>query len=187
MNVNQLKNRLRMELKQIRQNLTQEQIHALSQAICKRLSKLEVFKNAKKIGLYLPFNNEVSLLPLLDFDKQFFVPVVQKDLSLKFFPYHQGDSTCLNQFKIAEPNKQNIDIPFNQLDIILIPLLGFNPQGHRLGMGKGCYDRTLKNIQKPLLIGVGYGFQELSNLINESHDLMLDYIVTEKQVFCTSS
>lgn len=187
MNENQHKNNIRSGLQKTRKNLSPQQIDSYSCRICSSISELFFFSSAKKIAIYLPFSNEVSLIPLLQFEKQFFVPVLQKDFSLQFFSYQQNDKTHLNQFKIAEPSNLKKPIDINQLDIILIPLVGFTKLGQRLGMGKGCYDRTLKDAKKPFLVGVGYSFQEISSLEQETHDIDLDCIVTEKQVFYASS
>lgn len=188
MHGNQQKNIVRTKLNKVRHNLNPEQVESNSQTICSLISELSVFKTAKKVGIYLPFSNEVSLLPLLSFDnKQFFVPVLQKDLSLQFFSYQLGDATHLNLFKITEPSLQKTAIDINQLEIILIPLLGFSKNGQRLGMGQGCYDRTLENTKNPLLIGVAHSLQQIDSLENEAHDINLDCIITEKQIFYTSS
>ena len=71
------------------------------------------------------------------------------------------------------------------MSVILLPLLGFTRSGQRLGMGGGYYDRCLAFRQRlpapPVLIGVGYGFQELPALGHAPWDVRLDAVVTERE------
>jgi len=65
-------------------------------------------------------------------------------------------------------------------DLVLMPLLGFDDQGTRLGYGGGYYDRTLSVLpKKPLLVGLAFAAQELPHIPREAHDIPLDMIVTE--------
>ena len=187
MNPSETKKKLRQQLKLARKNVDGQHCQLLSSQICKKILNLQAFIQATKIAFYLPFAQEVSLLDLLSTNKHFYLPVVQDDLSLKFCAYTSNTELNKNQFQIFEPRAVSQYVNPAVLDIIFIPMLGFTRRGQRLGMGKGCYDRTLENITGPLLIGVAYGFQEIIELPHESHDRTLDMIITEKDVFDTSS
>jgi len=92
-----------------------------------------------------------------------------------------------NRFNITEPIDQSATVTAEQLDAVLVPLLGFDQMGNRLGMGGGFYDRSfefrIKSATKtPVLIGVAYDFQQLDNLPAEPWDVPLDIIITETGV-----
>ena len=74
------------------------------------------------------------------------------------------------------------------LDVILLPLLGFDRNGNRLGFGGGFYDATLAGLRlrdaasTPLLVGVGYAAQEVAAIAPQPWDVRLDYIATEREL-----
>jgi 5-formyltetrahydrofolate cyclo-ligase len=75
------------------------------------------------------------------------------------------------------------DSPVLTPDLLLVPLVGFDPAGYRLGYGGGYYDRTLAAIQpRPLAIGIGFEQQALATIHPQPHDIPMDYIVTESRV-----
>lgn len=102
----------------------------------------------------------------------------------------KNDALITNRFGIDEP-----DTPLHQttrsygLDLVLMPLVAFDIEGNRLGMGKGYYDRTLKFLhlrrhwRKPRLVGIAYELQKFEQLPKQAWDIPLDAIVTEKAVY----
>jgi 5-formyltetrahydrofolate cyclo-ligase len=99
--------------------------------------------------------------------------------ALIFRSWREGDALAPNAYGIAEPLPSAPEIV---PDVVLVPLLAFDADGHRLGYGGGYYDRTLDAIRrsKPVLaIGVAYAGQEVAHLPRETHDHALDGIVTE--------
>ncbi len=98
----------------------------------------------------------------------------------------------LNRFGILEPQLGiNTVAPVWTLDIILLPLVGFDRGGNRMGMGGGFYDRTLaqfnvnqgnKGLKRPLLIGLAHHCQEVEQLQVQSWDIPLDIIATDKEL-----
>jgi len=113
------------------------------------------------------------------------LPCIQADGSLRFAPWRPGDPLVSNRFGIPEPDLE----PASQLDaadvaLILLPLVGFDRAGRRLGMGGGFYDRTLAfraaRPAPPRLVGVAYGLQETDALPADAWDVPLDAIVTEQ-------
>ncbi len=95
-----------------------------------------------------------------------------------------------NRYGIFEPELNCSHIcPVAELDFILTPLVAFDSQGNRLGMGGGYYDRTLAQIpdnavKKPVLIGIAHQCQEVDALPIASWDVPLDYIVTPERIYC---
>jgi 5-formyltetrahydrofolate cyclo-ligase len=114
------------------------------------------------------------------------LPCIQPDGTLRFAPWRPGDPLVSNRFGIPEPDLD----PASQLDaadmaLILLPLVGFDRAGGRLGMGGGFYDRTLafraaRPEPPPRLVGIAYDMQETDALPGDAWDVPLDAIVTEQ-------
>jgi 5-formyltetrahydrofolate cyclo-ligase len=109
---------------------------------------------------------------------------------MNFLPFEPRLATATNFFGITEPTGGPARrlLPL-QFDTIVVPLLGFDRRGTRLGMGAGYYDRTLRRridpargFRRPRLIGVAYACQELPFIDAASWDVPLDYVVTETQI-----
>jgi 5-formyltetrahydrofolate cyclo-ligase len=157
-----------------------------------------VFKNADKIAAYLSINNEINPQLLLDHclqaSKKCFVPIIDPSGSksgskkLIFSQYTSNTTLIKNKFGILEPvfnhNKKNL-IPTLDLSLILLPVVGFDKFGHRLGMGGGYYDETLSSIKdqdvRPTLIGLAYAMQEVDDIPTNIRDINLDAILTDKE------
>ncbi|MFY2763281.1 5-formyltetrahydrofolate cyclo-ligase [Arenimonas sp. MALMAid1274] len=112
------------------------------------------------------------------------LPLVQDDGSLRFAPWRAGDPLAPNRYGIPEPAVEPAStLAPSDMSLVLLPLLGFDAAGHRLGMGGGYYDRAFAfrrdQPAPPRLVGVGYGCQELPALATEAWDVALDGIVTE--------
>jgi len=117
-----------------------------------------------------------------------YLPVLQplRRGHLHFVRYRDQERTRRNRFGIAEPRLKpgNIADPWT-LDIIFLPLVAFDREGNRLGMGGGYYDRTLASLRqrtrrRPRLIGLAYSSQEVPSLTPSPWDVGMDAVVTEK-------
>ena len=155
---------------------------------------LPVVNDAKKIALYVSNDNEVITSFLIKTfrqeNKQVFLPVMAKK-TLEFYQYLPHEQLVAAQFGILQPpimNKEPIEI--NQIDLICLPLVAFNDDCERLGMGGGFYDHVLSYhsdlINKPWLIGLAYSFQHVDDLPVQSFDVGLNAIVTENMIYCTT-
>lgn len=111
------------------------------------------------------------------------LPVVTgKGLPLQFRAYRTGDPLHTGAWNIEEPLPTASAV---EPDILLVPLLGFDRRGNRLGYGGGYYDRTIKGLRlrrRILAIGIGYAAQEMPHIPSASGDAPLDIVVTEKFV-----
>lgn len=131
------------------------------------------------VSLYWPFRGEHDLRGLLAALRQrgaeTALPVVAtRAAPLEFRSYAPGDP--------LERGIWNIPVPTNRIelfpDVVIAPLVGFDPQGYRLGYGGGYYDRTLAALpRKPLVIGVGYTFARLGSICPQPHDIAMDRLV----------
>ena len=107
-----------------------------------------------------------------------FPRVVAKGQALDFHRVPDGDALAPGAYGIHEPLEH---WPRARPDLLLVPLLGFDAAGHRLGYGGGFYDRTLEALNVPA-IGIAYAGQEAASIPHEAHDRTLDMVLTEQGI-----
>jgi len=187
-NPNLKKDEIRKKLLLKRGKLTAAEQQEKSKLIIKNVKQSEYYKQATKIAFYHAVRGEADPSALMDNEKQFYLPTLSpnKDQGLVFAPIDQNTQYKNNQFLIPEPMVEAEDfINAEILDLVIMPLLGFDLAGNRLGMGGGYYDRSFafkKNfVGKPILMGFAYDFQKVDTLGAEPWDVGLDAIVTESQ------
>ncbi len=186
----ELKQDLRNQLRKQRRLLSHDEQQQFAELISNKLFQLDFFKKAHHIGLYLPFDGEVSTLPILKLamthHKACYVPQLAHQ-RLEFFKIDLQTNMIKNRFGILEPSYPFMTkFPLNSLDVVLVPLVGFDKQCNRLGMGKGFYDATFalrRRGNKPRLIGLAYDFQRVSSLPRSKLDLPLDGVVTQREFY----
>ncbi|MBF0444055.1 MAG: 5-formyltetrahydrofolate cyclo-ligase [Magnetococcales bacterium] len=180
---------VRNTIRKQRQSMVPGQVASISESIIKHVIEFKPFLMAQTVALYLPVDNEVDTSPLLNhhkiLEKKLCLPVVRPENKLGFSQFKPGDSLQSGVYGILEPcNKDWLDI--GSIDMFLLPLVGFDAQGTRLGYGGGYYDRALshckKNAKKPIVVGLAFQFQEVAQLPCADHDVPLHYIVTENGV-----
>ena len=144
------------------------------------LEQLASFK-AASIGFYWPFRGEPDLRrlvrSLLDGGAAASLPVViDKGRPLEFWSWRTGDRLRPGVWDIPVPARRKVARP----EVLLVPLLGFDDAGYRLGNGGGYYDRTLAAMTpRPFTIGVGYELGRMKSIRPQPHDIPMDGIVTE--------
>ncbi|MCF0106969.1 MAG: 5-formyltetrahydrofolate cyclo-ligase [Holdemanella sp.] len=137
------------------------------------VDKLEAFINGN-VGLYVPINGEVNVFDDFKRYKNLYLPICEENTTLNFYKF--TGKLYKGIFNTYEPsNKKKID-PLD-LDVIIIPLVGFN-KTHRIGYGKGYYDRYLKNTQA-IKIGIAFDCQEDPSIRKKPNDIDMDLIITE--------
>lgn len=151
------------------------------------------FKKSKHIACYLAFKDEFDCSPIIEAiwqaKKQCYLPVLtgKDDNTLHFVRYRYGDALHLNRFSILEPVAISHVIAPENLDIVVMPLLAFDLQGHRLGTGGGFYDRTFaflhaSQARYPHMLGLAYAAQAAEFIPSDPWDVGLDGVVTEKEL-----
>ena len=170
------------EYSKTRANLTALQQKKAEQSVTQQALNLIEQRQAKNIALYFSFDGEISTKALIQSiwiqNKKVYLPVLHPFTKhhLLFLRYLPDTPMKQNQFGIWEPklNVQNV-LPLNELDILFTPLVAFDKQGNRLGMGGGFYDRTLQNWQDKSFIPVGLAHQcqQVENLPTEHWDVPL--------------
>ena len=166
-----------------------------ARSVAARVLKLRRFRKARKIGVYIARNGELDPAPLLTscrrLGKRIYLPVLHPFFPgrLKFCPLRDNDRLLPNRYGIPQPRLSGLCLRNNrQLDLVLMPLVAFDQQGNRLGMGGGYYDRSFAYRRQskrhhPLLIGLAYEFQHTQVLPHQSWDIPLDAVVTEQRVY----
>lgn len=185
-----MKDQIRQKLRTLRVDLSADEFTRRSSAIAKNVRGSEVFQSSKKVGIYHSVRGEADPSSLITTGKQFFLPVLSENLDegLVFIELNEDTIFENNKFAIPEPayDQQKI-VAANSLDLVIVPLLGFDINGNRLGMGGGFYDRCFafkkQMASKPILMGYAYDFQELDALEPESWDVGLDMIASETSLF----
>jgi len=184
---------LRRQLRGLRRQLSEaEQRHAARQ-LARLVQRSALFRRSRHIGFYLANDGELALTPLLEhawaMRKICYLPVITPDHRLRFAPYRPGDTLAPNVFGIPEPASAGLRIvDARLLDLLLIPLVGFDTQGNRLGMGGGFYDRSLAFLRhrhhwrKPRLLGIAHALQRVDALDPQWWDIPLDGVATDQQL-----
>ncbi|MEZ0151043.1 MAG: 5-formyltetrahydrofolate cyclo-ligase [Candidatus Reddybacter sp.] len=184
----------RSTLRRRRRALTARQQQLAATGICQHLGQLKQFQHAQRIAYYLANDGEISpqtaIRKVEKRGQQTYLPVLHplKHNRLYFSSHRNQPALRPNHFGIAEPQLgKNPIAPVWTLDIILLPLVGFDRNGNRMGMGGGFYDRTLARLdnsamKRPLLIGLAHHCQEVEQLQTQSWDIPLDIIATDKEL-----
>jgi 5-formyltetrahydrofolate cyclo-ligase len=184
---------VRAELRARRDALTAgERIHA-SQALVASLERIPEFLTDKRIGGYWAVSGELPLAALIQGlrvrEQSYHLPIVGKDRQLMFAPWRPGGEIATNRYGIPEPVCATADlVPPDRMEVVLLPLLGFDRRGHRLGFGGGYYDRSFDFLRdrhapgQPLLVGIAFAMQEVAAIEAMPWDVRLDYVATERDL-----
>jgi len=190
---------LRINIRQARRHLSRIQQHQHSRIISRRIIHSRFYRYSRHIALYLSADGEVDLSPLINkihgHYKKCYLPVIlsRENGIMAFAPYNKNTRLRKNSFGILEPiyQKKHLKSAW-QLDLVLAPLVAFDPQGHRMGMGGGYYDRALSHLRRqglnsrhtrkhhPLFVGIAHELQQVDTLQAQPWDIPLHAIVTEK-------
>ena len=181
-----LRTQLRQQIRKTRANLTALQQQQAEDSITQQALALIEERNAQHIALYVSFDGEISTEKLIKTlwaqDKHVYLPVLHpfNPNHLLFLRYLPDTPMLKNKFGIWEPklNVQSV-LPLEELDILFTPLVAFDKQGNRLGMGGGFYDRTLQNWRNSSFIPVGLAHQcqQVEQLPTEAWDVPLHQIL----------
>lgn len=146
------------------------------EAFVKMIHSLEEYKKAETVMLYMPIKGEADLTGLLSDGKVFLTPVTKGG---DIYPSLLGEMV-LGAFNVPEPKgKEKFT---GKIDLVFVPGVAFDKEFNRMGFGKGYYDRFLSDIGA-VKVGVCHNFQLLDKIPSEDHDVKMDMIVTENEVW----
>jgi 5-formyltetrahydrofolate cyclo-ligase len=188
---------LRASLRAKRRAVTPEQRAKAARQVARNVDRVFRLRPGLRIGLYASFREELDTAPLIRLARErgcrIFVPRIDaRTISMKFVEALAGAREITNRLGIVEPHG-TLPIKARWLDLVLLPLVGFDAQGMRLGMGGGYYDRTFAYRNRhtawrgPRLVGVAYSFQQVPSIASAAHDVRLDAVVTEAGVIRCST
>lgn len=182
------KSEIRDRVLRARDLLPSEERRKKSLEIAARLSFLNEFRQAKTILVYYSFRSEVEteelIRLLLKEEKTVALPLV-KQKALSFYEIRDLDRDLKpGRFGIKEPVEERARaLTPERIDLVILPGVAFDTEGHRLGWGAGYYDRFLKSLhEKVPLIALAFELQVVERIPAEPHDIAIDRIVTEKRV-----
>jgi len=188
---------LRRTLRQRRRTLGARTQRLHARALARRLGRELALLRARRIALYWPSDGEPDLRALIETLRgrghDFYLPVLRRPApargsTLWFVRYQPGRRMCPNRYRIPEPCARGRAIrPVRQLDLVLVPLVGFDADCHRIGMGGGFYDRALAHLRRhrrwrrPRLFGIAHECQRLERIAPRPWDVALDAVFTERR------
>lgn len=180
------KSQLRQKYKALRQALSETQIEDYSLTIANQLLKLNIWdKSFYHIFLTIEEQKEINTDYILNIlsgkDKNIIISKSNfEDFSMTHYLLTDNTAIKKNAYNIPEP-LNGIEIQSSQLEVVFIPLLAFDNTGHRIGYGKGFYDRFLAECKPDTLkIGLSFFEAENENFKASEEDIRLDYCVTPK-------
>jgi 5-formyltetrahydrofolate cyclo-ligase len=182
---------LRRQLRNRRRAITGPARSLAARRLAQLVDKARLLRPGRRIGLYLAMPEELDTAPLLRLAQRrgciIALPRVisKRHARMRFFEL-DGAITA-GAYGIPEPAGKH-GLRVRELDIVFMPLVGFDAAGNRIGMGKGFYDRCfahrirLQHWRRPLLVGIAYDVQQVSSLPGAGHDVPVDVIVTDSTV-----
>ncbi|MEQ8173928.1 MAG: 5-formyltetrahydrofolate cyclo-ligase [Syntrophomonadaceae bacterium] len=173
---------LRKAILAARSLISPDQVGKKSSSIIKRLEKLEPLRQARVIMAYSSIRNEVDLWPYLEEmlgqGKTILLPRVEGDKMLAV-PFEGRDRCRISSFGIQEPCGS--ELPMEKIEAVLVPGVAFDRNGHRLGYGRGFYDRFLPGLSASVFrCGIAYDFQIVDSVFPEENDVPMHWIVSDQ-------
>lgn len=173
---------IRIRIKARKTLLDNTERNRAADAVFEVLEKTAAFMMADRILLYHSLPDELSTHAFIEKwhrRKQFFLPRVN-GLNLEILPYDRS-TLRLGAFHIEEPDgADTVDV--KEMDMIVVPAVAYDRRGNRVGRGKGYYDRLLGNT-RATKVGVAYDFQVVDEIDAEPHDVRVDIIITDRNIY----
>jgi 5-formyltetrahydrofolate cyclo-ligase len=190
------RNELRRALRAQRRALSATEQSRASNLLAARLTAQRLLRVSRRVAVYLPNDGEIDPQPLMrrlrDMNKTCYLPILSRLTHdrLWFAPYSDDTPLAINRFGIPEPvTAARLWVRAQDLDLILMPLVAFDTQGNRLGMGGGFYDKSLAFLRhralwrKPHLVGLAHDFQRVARLDTFEWDVPLQAVATDRAVY----
>ncbi len=187
--------KLRIQKRQQRRCLNPGEQAQHATQLAHQITRHPRFLSCRRIACYLANDGEIDPIYIIEQawlrGKQVYLPVLQPlKNSLHFALFEPGSSMCTNKYGIQEPAKSpDKTLSAQQIDLMLVPLVAFDANNNRLGMGGGFYDRSLAYLnnrqfnKKPYLIGLAHELQKTDQLPVQSWDIRMDAIATEEKIY----
>lgn len=171
----QTKARVRARIKARRQLLSEDQVKSASQLIVNRLVEFVDWSGVNTIHVY------ISIPKLKEVDTSGAFSYIQQNQpgTTTYAPIGKDET---KHWVMAAKEKREVQPP-PEIDIFIIPLVGFDERGYRIGNGGGYYDRLLTHYPSAQKIGLAFELQKVPTIPSEPHDVPMDVIITEQQIY----
>lgn len=184
------KRELRKRMRGVRAALPAASIIERSSAITRRVTELDAWRAARCVALFSSLPDEVQCASLIDqarqSGKRVALPTVIDDEPGLVFraPWDGGVARPLvtSLYGIEEPGEDAPAVPFEEIDVVLVPALALDERGHRIGYGRGYYDRVLPRCVEALRVAVAFDFQLIAEVPTRQGDVPVQVIVTDRRV-----
>jgi 5-formyltetrahydrofolate cyclo-ligase len=180
-----IKAKLRTELRARRRAIPASERRQAARRLARHYLRLRVLRQARSVALYLPMASEIDTAPLRQAlaarGVALYVPKVARGNRLRFLRLGKA-SLEWHPHGMPQPRSGHA-LPLRRIGLILLPLLGYDARGRRLGQGGGYYDRALAGLRgarRPLRIGLAYACQQIEALPGEAHDHPLQGVLSER-------
>ncbi len=190
------KTELRKQALRARRGLQASARDARSARISARLVRAHEFVAAQNVGCYLPMADEVDPSAIIErawrSGKRLYVPVIDVNGEMRFHRLRPETALCKNRYGIWEPRSAETICP-NRIDFVVVPLVAFDANCHRIGMGGGYYDRCFAflknrlNWQRPKLGGIAFDCQRVEKIELSPWDIPLYSVTTESALVRSKS
>lgn len=179
----------RLRLRYQRNSITLGEQLAASIQLASQLCELPPYKRAQTIASYLPDDGEIFTDDIhknaWPEKKIIALPIMQDDQQLQFTLYNDQDELSTGRWGIRQPKTFTL-ITEDEIDIVLVPLVGFDQKGNRLGRGGGFYDRFLCRCANAVFIGLAHDFQYIQDLPSAEWDIPLQFVITPSKTYYCS-
>jgi 5-formyltetrahydrofolate cyclo-ligase len=183
---------MRQHNRKRRAELRPQQLEQACATLAYKIIELDAYRQAQRLAVYFAVNGEISLDPVIDhalaIGKQVYLPNLDQQ-SLRFSPYFREQKMRINKFRLPEPDVADDEmLQPDELDLVLAPLVVFDENCNRIGMGGGFYDRSFAmrkspQVTAPVLIGVAHELQKVERIVPEEWDVRLDLVVTDQAIY----
>jgi 5-formyltetrahydrofolate cyclo-ligase len=188
---------LRASLAARRRRLTEQERAQAAQQVARNVERALPLKAGSRIALYAALPSELDTTPLIELARRrgcrIYLPRIDRQRAARGMRFLEMSGTLRsNRLGIDEPDNA-ARIGARWLDVVFLPLVGFDRYGLRLGTGGGFYDRAFAfrrwrgRWHAPQLIGLGYAFQQLERIVPAAHDVRMDAVITDEGIIrCTT-
>ena len=174
------KGELRQEMRRRYKASSAEERALWSAALCQRVEAMEIVSKAHVVMAFYPLPDEADIRPLLkrlfDKGKTVVLPVVNDAETMSLRLYHPEATMKAALLGTKEPETESYR-DYEQIDVALVPGMAFDKEGHRLGRGKGYYDRFLRQLTgNTKTVAIALPYQIVEHVPTEEHDIRIDYV-----------
>ena len=185
---NKTQSDIRTACRKRRAQITPEERRKASEEIAEKVLVSDLFLESSDIAIYIPMKSEVDTWPIIrrawQLKKRIFAPIVQENFTLQFQNFEDESQLFANKMGLREPIDGQL-IQADALDLVFTPLVAFDSQNNRIGLGGGYYDRTFSFIErnqrakKPVLAGLAFERQRVEKIAPNPWDIRLFRVFTE--------